>query len=72
MAVADHADAESGQPLLALIDAAAALLAARADIPKTLYVMFAHAVPEDTLQGSAVSLTANPAWRFGSVFRQPG
>src|SRR5580692_4083023 len=74
MADADHTDADSGQPVLALIDAAAVLLAARPDIPKTFVNgLFARAVPEDILsyQPREIAAVAERAWSLIAI-RQPG
>jgi glutamate dehydrogenase len=59
---------------LALIDAAAALLGQRADIPKTFIIaLFARAVPEDFLsyQPREVAALAERAWSLLAV-RAPG
>jgi glutamate dehydrogenase len=74
MTVTDHPDAENEQAVLALIDAAAALLAERADIPKTFVAaLFARAVPEDFLsyQPREVAAVAERAWSLLAI-RQPG
>jgi glutamate dehydrogenase len=74
MPVADHPGAENEQAVLALTDAAAALLAQRADIPKTFVAaLFARAVPEDFLscQPSEVAAVAERAWSLLAI-RQPG
>jgi glutamate dehydrogenase len=74
MTVADHPDADSGQGVPALIDAAAVLLGARPDIPKSFtHGLFARAVPEDILsyQSREIAAVAERAWSLLAI-RQPG
>ena len=65
MAVDHHPGAENEQAVAVLIDAAAALLGQRVDIPKTFIMgLFARAVPEDFLryQAREVAVVAERAW----------
>src|SRR5260370_33441013 len=74
MAVDDHPGTGNEQAVLALIDAAAALLGRHADIPKTFIVgLFARAVPEDFLsyEPREVAALAERAWSLLAV-RAPG
>src|SRR5260370_10170673 len=74
MAVDDHPGTGNEQAVLALIDAAAALLRQHADIPKTFIVgLFARAVPEDFLsyEPREVAALGERAWSLLAV-RAPG
>src|ERR1700676_1038199 len=74
MSVDDRPEAEGEQAVLALIDAAAAQLGARADIPKTfIRGLFVRAVPEDFLsyQPGEVAAVAERAWSLLAI-RRPG
>jgi glutamate dehydrogenase len=74
MAGDHHPGVENEQDVSALIEAAAALLGQRADIPKTFVAgLFARAVPEDFLsyQPREVAAVAERAWSLLAI-RQPG
>ena len=74
MAANEHRGVENQQAVLASIDAAAALLDQRADIPKSFVIgLFARAVPEDFLpcQPQEVAALAERAWSLLAI-RQPG
>src|SRR5580692_5917002 len=74
MAIADPPDVANEQAAPALIDAAAARLAERADIPKTFVrALFARAVPEDFLPypPAEVAAVAERAWSLLAI-RRPG
>ena len=74
MAIADPPDVANEQAVPALIDAAGARLAERADIPKTFVrALFARAVPEDFLlyPPGEVAAVVERAWSLLAI-RRPG
>jgi glutamate dehydrogenase len=74
MAVDHHPGAENEHAVSSLIDAAAALLGQRTDIPKTFITgLFKRAVPEDFMpyQAREVAVLAERAWSLLAI-RAPG